>query len=216
MNYNFNKVDAWIDAKFWKMPLPQGCTRSKRVWLKPGERLMKWAVKNNPAYKAPGAHILAGFGNGRMLFVKQYVRMNATTAAKMFKKAIAPALRRAYPNKTRFLVMMDGEPSFRSMLVKQTLADLKIKKFEVPPRSGDTAPMETVWADRTKARDSFVMNSPAWSKGKRNTKANKAQWAKDVTKVIWKAKRTFLTKLVDGMKKRAAALVKNKGGPIRW
>ena len=218
-NCRFGKIDLYMDAKFFKMPLTIGCTRSRRVWVKhgKGEQLRSWAVKGAKAFKAPGAHILAGFsGKGRVLFAQSYLKMNKRTAADMFTRIIKPALRREYPNKPKHTVQMDGEPSFN---LGTTLRELGIKKFEIPPRSGDLAIMETKWARDSKILEDKVMKHKTWKKGAKHTKAARASWVKFVRNTVKKncpKDKAFYQALIKSQAKRVSAVIKNRGGPTRW
>jgi hypothetical protein len=111
---------------------------------------------------------------------------------------------------------MDGEPSFRSARTKAVLRTMCIRKFWFPPRSGDLLPMETFWANTMQALTKKVAASRRWAMGVKVNKTNLKAWEGMVIRTIKKRSPLFIRRLISGMKTRVEALVKNKGGPIRW
>ena len=190
--------------------------RSIRVWRKAGEALATWAVRSTRALKAPGCHVMAGFGAGKLIFASTYKKFNQATAIRILKRSVYPALKRVYPLKRRFIVMMDGDPAFRAHLFLAALKDLKITKFTVPPRSGDLAPMENVWAHVVKDLAKVVMRTRRWAKGAKNNAKNRRDWQKLVLRTVRKRSSATLRKLVAGMPRRVLAVIQNRGGPTRW
>ncbi len=221
-NMNWNRVLLWLDAKYFKMPMGEHTPlRSVKVWRKVGEAYKKWAVRGTAGMKAPGVHVLAGFGpgknkDGRMIFTTTYKKMNGENATAMLTRTIMPALKRHYGKKRSYLVMMDGEPSFRGGQFESALKKYKVKKLDFCPRSGDKAPMENVWSKKTKEVNAKVMASKKWRNGVKDTVANKAEWSRFVQKIVKKSDKPHLRKLIDTMGDRVTSLIKNRGGPIRW
>jgi len=53
-------------------------------------------------------------------------------------------------------VQIDGEPAFAKMQRNGDFEEMGIKIFNIPPRSGDMAPMETFWADAARDINRYV------------------------------------------------------------
>ena len=66
----------------------------------------------------------------------------AAKAAKMYNRALAPSLKRAYPGRSRFLVLEDNDPTgYKSDLTKAAKRDNHVVVFEIPKRSPDLNPL---------------------------------------------------------------------------
>jgi len=166
--------------------------------------------------KAPGVHVFAGFNRMKVIFARKYKTMNGAVAARILKNTITPALKLANPHRVRFLLQMDGAPEFRTHVFQAAMKACGMSKFGIPPRSGDLAPIETMWAQVVKDLNKIVMKSRRWKNGAKNNKANRAAWAKLVMKTVRKRPAQTLLALSRSMAKRVAAVIANRGGPTRW
>jgi len=85
-----------------------------------------------------------------------------------------------------------------------------------PPRSPDVAIVETLWANCLQRLAKRQLASKKWRHGVKNTKANLQAWERLVLSVVRSTSPTFLKKLVGGLGKRVAKVIRKKGGPTRW
>lgn len=75
---------------------------------------------------------------------------------------------------------------------------------------------ETFWANTMQALTKKAAASHRWAMGVKINKTNLKAWEGMVVRTIKKRSPLFIRRLISGMKTRVEALVKNKGGPIRW
>jgi hypothetical protein len=211
-------VHMYMDCKFFRLPLKtNGPTPgSNRVWRRPGEADEPWAVRQSRGLKAPGSKVFAGFGNGRVIFATTYEKFTGSSAAGILRRSILPGLRRAYPGRSRFRVLMDGDPNFRARVFTTALQKANITKVTIPPRSGDLNPIETMWAHVARDLQAHVTASRHWRNGVKVTIPAKKRWRRVVLRITKKRNHTTLTRLAASMPKRVQAVRRNGGGPSGW
>jgi hypothetical protein len=219
VGYPFRKIHMWMDAKFFRMPLVCTQVRSTRVWRYFREGLHEWAVRASRTLKSPGVHVLAGISlakGGRVLFAKVYTKMNSQTAVRMLTSAIHPALKRNFPTRRTFTIQMDGEPAFRSARFEGEMSRRHLRKFRIPPRSGDLAPIENAWGLVIKMLEKIITTTRKWRRGVKNNEHNRRAWSQLVVKTIKKLPAKTITNIIKSMPQRVAEVIDNRGGPTRW
>ena len=102
---------------------------------------MQGYFKPNPRLKyntgAKGVHVLAGVGSGKIL-LWEYIegRWNAAEAERIYKGPMKRALQKEYPDRTRFTVLEDNDPTgYRSKKGMQGKREAKIDVFAIPKHS---------------------------------------------------------------------------------
>jgi transposase len=212
-NTDWAEVDLWVDCHKCSMPLPTTPLRSGMSWRKPSEGNESWAVKGHPKFIAPGSKLFGGFGGGKLLFLKSYEKFNKVSCTGIFKKTIIPALRRKYGDR-RYLVMCDGDGTFRSKMFEQYCDEAGIDLIDWPPYSGDLAPMENVWAEGDRRLVLKIGANKTWRSGKKVNKANLKAWDKTVHATFRQIPSSFYDAAVNGMEARVADMVQRKGGRV--
>ena len=84
--------------------------------------------------------------NGKILAFECPMPMTADTFAKMVRTKIKPFLKKTFPRKPSFQILLDGEKIFRAPVAKAALKDAGISLLKNwPPHSPDLNPQENVW-----------------------------------------------------------------------
>jgi hypothetical protein len=215
---HLKKVAAFVDYSHFRIPLKQNglSPRHRRVWLRSAalfsERLKRWATRITPGL-APQVSLGGAFGAQIPTLLLRLLLggVNGATAAKFFA---------AFPRRARGgLVQVDGDPAHRTDAVRRVWKSRRFRILQVPARSGDVAPMETVWSLIKRDLAEAVSRSPKWRAGVNPTVGNVKAWGAFVLKVAKgtarKRKSTWL-RLRESFPKRVGALVRSRGGPIRY
>ena len=222
IGYWTTKVDAYLDNKFFPVYLT-GRTRdyaAKRVargsYRSKGEGLSKGHVKPRKNLKyntgAPSMNISCAISASRVLMWHEVKgNWNAKAAAEMYSSKLAPALRRAYPGRRRFLVLEDNDPSgYKSKLALDAKTQEKIDGVEFPKRSPDLNPLDYgLWAEVNKRMRKQELRFKA------NRRETKAQYAARLRRTAMALPPSFLKALVSSMKRRCADLVAAGGGDFQ-
>ena len=70
-------------------------------------------------------------------------KWNGAAAAKMYSSSLVPALRKAYPSNSRFLVLEDNDPTgYKATVAKQAKREGNVDVLELPKRSPDLNPLD--------------------------------------------------------------------------
>ena len=144
-----------IDCKFFPVFLHGKARRhaaqsgTRGAYRKEGDGLSPGHTKPNPRLKynsgAKGVHVLAGMGgNGKILLWEYYEEnWSGEVAAQMYVGPVLKALKRAFPDRSRFKVLEDNDPAgFRSQKGMKAKRDSKIDIFSLPARSPDLNPCD--------------------------------------------------------------------------
>ena len=151
------KTQAWwnrtihliIDVKQFKVLPHAGARRyaaqevTRGVYRKAGQGLNKGYTKPLTKTKfntgAKSVKVLAGVGNGRVLlweYLKDGVPWSAKAAEEFYLGPISSTLRAEFPDRARFTVLEDNDPSgFKSKRGQAAKQAAKITTFEIPKRS---------------------------------------------------------------------------------
>lgn len=145
-----NNVHAFIDGK--RFPVYLNSTARKRAaqltargaYRAPGQGLSKGYVKPKKGAKVntggPSASIVAAVCRGKVSMWHEVPRghWNGGAAADMYTSHLAPSLATAWPDKRKWRVLEDNDPTgFKSRKGVQAKRDARIEPFEIPKRSPD-------------------------------------------------------------------------------
>ena len=224
-----------MDQLFVPIPLRHTVPRSKKAWMDVKQRHLPHAVQASSKMKAPGAHVLAGFGArkgvGKLLFCAPYTKLTGERVKEIYTRSLVPSLKRFYPGVSKFSVQQDGDKSLNATVVRTAMRDRGVtfwqrgggRQLEPPANSGDLWPMETAWADARLRLKKKVWASKRWCKGVRGkpgtqgkhaTQAELRAWVSFVVSTIKAAKPSFLARLAKGMPARIAQCIARKGAAI--
>ena len=148
-----------IDCKFFPVFLHGKARRhaaqsgTRGAYRATGQGLGKGYTKPEPRHKynsgAKGIHVLAGMGgNGKILMWEFFEGpWNGDEAVRMYKGPVRRALERAYPDRSRFHILEDNDPSgFQSKEGGAAKNESKISVFHIPPHSPDLNPCDfSLW-----------------------------------------------------------------------
>lgn len=83
---------------------------------------------------------------GKVLAVPCPTPMTGEKFADLVRRKIKPFLKKVFPRKASWQILLDGEKIFRSPVAKAALAETSVKVFpNWPPYSPDLNPQENVW-----------------------------------------------------------------------
>ena len=84
--------------------------------------------------------------SGKVLAVPCPTPMTGEKFADLVRRKIKPFLKKVFPRKASWQILLDGEKIFRSPVAKTALAETNVKVFpNWPPYSPDLNPQENVW-----------------------------------------------------------------------
>ena len=135
---------------------------------------------------------------------------NGAAAASMYKDTLAPALRRQKPDRRRFRILEDNDPSgYKSRVGIAAKVAAKIDVVALPPRSPDLNPVDYgLWAAvnrRMRAQEKTF---------KPSFKESRCAHLARLRRVAVTMPASFLTPLVKSMKRRCSAVAAANGGHI--
>lgn len=149
-----SSVHAYLDNKFFPAYLT-GKARTyaakravHRTFRKRGQGVAKGHVRPRKATSGTfGAKsVLVGVAICAKKVLMCHVvdgKWNGAAAAKMYSSSLVPALRKAYPSKSRFLVLEDNDPTgYKATVAKQAKREGNVDVFELPKRSPDLNPLD--------------------------------------------------------------------------
>ena len=211
-------VHAYLDNKFFPAYLT-GAARTyaakravHRTFRKSGQGLAKGHVRPRKATSGAFASqsVLVGVAISAKKVIMCHVvdgKWNGAAAAKMYSRSLAPALRKAYPSKNRFLLLEDNDPSgYKSKVAKQAKRDGKVDVFELPKRSPDLNPLDYGFWDAVNRR--LRRQEKRFAAGK---KESRKQFVARLRRTTLRMPPQVLAPLVESMKRRCAAVKAAKG-----
>jgi len=210
-----------IDVKHFRV-LPHGCARkhaaqeaTRGTYRKKGHGLGKGhtkpvaKTKYNPG--APGAKVLAGVGNGKVL-LWEYLDgpWGSEAAAAAYRGPIKKALVAEFPGRRAFTLLEDNDPSgFKSFLARTEKKEQRINVFEIPKRSPCLNVCDYfLWAEVNKRMRTQEKKYPA------NKRESRAAFLKRLRRTAMSLPQHVVAASVADMKRRCARLRAARGGNI--
>ena len=213
-------LHAIIDGKSFKVYLnADGRKKAAQhatygAYRAPGQGLAQGYVKPKKTLLTnPGARnelILAAVGNGKMMMWHKCARWNGAAAKAMYTGPLAKALKKAYPTKSKFIVLEDNDPSgFKSSKGVAGKIAAKIHAFEIPRRSPDLNVQDyAIWKEINRR---MRLQEQKWPRGKREARG---QYLTRLRRTALRLPKAFITKSIGDMHRRCKRLLAAKGGFI--
>ena len=212
-----NGVHAYLDNKMFPIfPNGQGRTYAAKraargTYRARGKGLAKGHVKPRKSLKVTfgkGVNVAVAICAKKVLMCHVVPKMwNAAEASTMYSKSLAPALRRTYRGKKRFMVLEDNDPSgYKSKSAVQTKVENSISPLAFPKRSPDLNPLDYDFWDCVNRR--LRKQEAAFPPAKKETRA---QFVARLKRTIQRVPEAVLTPLVKSMGRRCKALQRVKG-----
>ena len=214
------QLHAIIDGKSFKVYLnADGRKKAAQhatygAYRAPGQGLAQGYVKlKKTLLTNPGARnelILAAVGNGKMMMWHKCARWNGAAAKAMYTGPLAKALKKAYPTKSKFIVLEDNDPSgFKSSKGVAGKIAAKIHTFEIPRRSPDLNVLDyAIWKEINRR---MRLQEQKWPRGKREARG---QYLTRLRRTALRLPKAFITKSIGDMHRRCKRLLAAKGGFI--
>ena len=181
-------------------------TRS-RVYTK-GHTKPGRAVKKNTGAKP--VMVTCAIGAGRVLLwrVVPHNKWNARAAERMYRDALYPALRRAFPGQRQLRVLEDNDPAgYKSRVAEEAKKELNIAPVCLPPRSPDLNPLDfTIWSEINKR---MRMHESKWPAGKRESRT---QFVNRLRRTAMGLPAAYIEKSVGNLARRMQLLKAARGG----
>ena len=213
-----SKVNGYMDNKFFTTYLNATARayarkiRARGTFRKPGQGLDQGHVRPRKDLKmnfGPKVHVSVAISAAKVLTCHLVEgSWNAAGAEEMYKTALGPALKGQHPNKRKFLVLEDNDPAgYKSNKAKNAKKDMRIKVFEIPPRSPDLNPLDygfwKVVNDRLRAQEAKFDDSFVEARG---------AFIRRLRRTILRIPASVLQPLVSNMKRRCEQTQKAAGG----
>ena len=216
-SYWVNGIHAYLDNKMFPIfPNVRGrAYAAKRTahgtYRARGQGLAKGNVKPRKSQKVTfgkGVNVAVAISAKKVLMCHVVPeRWTAAEASVMYSESLAPALRRAYPCKRRFLLLEDNDPSGnKSKLAAQTKVDHSMDVLGFPKRSPDLNPVDYGFWDCVNRR--LRKQEAAIPSAKKETRA---PFVARLKRTILRVPEAVLTPLVKSMGRRCKAVQRVKG-----
>ena len=153
-------------------------------------------------------HAAISYGKGTVL-AKSYRKLTGKTFAKFVKKQFPAVLKRCEISGQSRLFLQDGDPSQNSERVRNTLSDMNVTIFNIPPRSPDLNPIENVFkllAD-TLRRDALENNIEV---------ETFRAFRRRVISTLMAMPRKIIDNIIASMPKRIDSIIQSKGGRLKY
>ena len=189
---------VWSDES----PFTLRCSIRERAWFGPDDdsnlNCMQGTVKHDTKINVWGC--FAAHGVGRLHLIDGI--MNKEIYLDILQTVALPSIEELFPDDD-YMFMQDNDPKHTAKVVQRWMRD-KINTIDWwPANSPDLNPIENLWS---------ILNRRC-----RHRTCNNRQSLFETLETAWN---TFteveLTKLVDNIPKRMAAVLKAKGGPTRY
>lgn len=180
---------------------------------------------------SPSAIISAAIGNGKVIMwhevkpqkpgktsTKKAVKKgkpkavwNAEEAAFMYRNPLLKGLKANYPNKRKFWVLEDNDPSgYKSKKAKVAKEEIGIGAFEIPKRSPDLNPLDyAVWNEVNSKMRKAEQRFP------KTKKETRGQYLNRLRRTAKGLSATFINGSIGSLKKRLGQVFAAKGGHFR-
>lgn len=131
-------------------------------------------------------------------------RMNGTRYIEMLEEVLEPSIVKFYEwESEQYFFQQDNAPCHKSQAVMRWFKENKVPLLEWPPQSPDLSPIENLWR---------IL--------KENIRRHKVSSKTDLKKIILQEWQLILPdickKLISTMPKRVKAVIKAKGGAIKY
>lgn len=207
---NFAKEHINKSPEFWRSILWSdeskfnlfGCDGRGTVWRSKGEAMRTECLR--PTVKHGGGNVMvwgcmASNGLGRLHFIDGI--MNSDAYMEILKNQMLPSARNLLGR--RYLFQHDNDPKHKSKKVTEFLHQKKVKVLEWPAQSPDLNPIEHLWEEMERRRNSENLRN--------------RQELKNVLQKIWdEIEPGVCQKLVESMPRRLEAVIAAKGGPTKY
>ena len=164
------------------------------------------SLRHNTGAKGVLLHV--GIGKGKALTVHEvpHGRWSGQAAAN-FYKVLAHDLAKALPDKRRFTILEDNDPTgYKSAKGIAAKDEASIGVFEIPKRSPDLSVLDyAIWAEVNKR---LRRQESKWPNGKKETRA---AYVKRLKLTIRSLPEDFLLKSIRDMARRCQRLYEAKG-----
>jgi len=211
-------VDAFIDNKTFNLYLnhkartyaakvvARGTFRCRGGGLAAGHVKPKKSLKFNTG--TPSVMVSAAISSvGTLMWHVVEGNWNADAAVNMYENHLFPAVAKAKPNKRKWLILEDNDPSgYKSKKAKEAKHSLHLDVLELPRRSPDLNPLDYgFWAEVSRRmRKQELRFSSAQKESRENYLARLKTTATSLPK-------SYMKSLVESMKRRCVALQAAKG-----
>lgn len=208
-----NCVHAYLDNKFFPV-YTTGKSRSyaaKRVargtFRKVGEGLARGHVKPKKNLKfntgARSQNVAAAISSKKVLMFHIIDgQWNGQAASDMYRSKLAPAMRKEYPSKRRFLLLEDNDPSgYKSTAGKAAKAAMRMDVLALPRRSPDLNPLDYgFWSEVSRRMRKQEKKFP------RSFRETQQDYAVRLRRTALRIPSSYLDRLVRSMKRKCVAL----------
>jgi hypothetical protein len=219
-------VHIHLDNKHFKAPLTSKARKLtakrgvKGVYRKTAKkgagkatRIHSCFVKPSPKLRtnlgSKGVLKMGGVGAGKVLvWATVEGRWSGEKAAEMYSKVVAPALKKQYPGKKRFVALEDNDPTGnRSKLGLAAKTKAKVDLLKIPERSPDLNVLDySIWSEverRLRHQERCMKDE------KRETRE---EFIKRLDRTAHSLTREEINKAIGKLHKRCQLLLKAKGG----
>lgn len=175
-----------------------------RVWREPRQEMLPQHVQCTERQSA-SVHVWAGIAlHAKTELVFLDANVNANSYAELLQARLLPFVNAAFGGVGNCLLQDDNAPPHRAAAVTQLKEQLQLRSLRWPSRSPDMNPIEHVWdfLKRTIQRE--------------NPPQNAAQLRQAIAAAWQRLPQDFLRRLVLGMPRRVAALLRARGTYTRY
>ena len=200
----FTWYPRWMRPSFARLRCKRTIMSKKERKKGPFQRPKKWYPRKHWQHVRKQKLFALTTSNGQVLTILIPKPYNKHVWAGLVNTKLAPFLKRAFPEKRSFMILLDGEKVFRAPVAKAAMAAHGISLIRgYPPNSAELNPQENVWpiAEKT-LRKLERKNSTFEAFGKNIQEAVKLYPSPE--------------KLVGGMAKRCQACIKRHGDFLDW
>jgi transposase len=206
-NHAFKVATTHLGRRLLSRRRVRGVYRTKKKSLR--RSVVKPNAKLRQNTGARGVLVAGGVGAGRTLVWHVVdTAWGGDAAALFYKNAVRPALKQAYPGKTKFVLLEDNDPSGNtSGKGKAAKAAMHMTVLSIPKYSPDLNVMDyAVWAEVEKR---MRKQERSWPSDRKETRD---MFIKRLARVAKSLPSAFIEKSIMDLKRRCELLYQAKGG----